>query len=213
MQEGGPDAPTNREAHFWTPVVLQDLAEAGHQGVLSCLGPTPAPPPTPCPHPRPVGSSRLFPWTLLASRPLPRQPDVSLAAAPGSGMQSWVEEEREKGTGGNWVRPPLPGTWTDPSAERICTPDPTTASLKLGGAGGRRAGLSEPRTGQPSCEQGASIRLRGPPRADPSPPLQWPEPSRICHLVSPGGLPGAWGRTSVDESPAHGTEASPAALA
>ena len=139
----------------------------GHQGVPSCLGPTPVRPPTPCPHPRPLGSPRLFPWTLLASGPLPRQPDVSLAAAPGSGVQSWAEEEREKGTRGNWVRPPLPGTWTDPSPKRICTPDPTTASLKLGGAGGRRQGLSFPCTGQSSCEQGASIRLRGPPWAAP----------------------------------------------
>ena len=72
--------------------------------------------------------------------PASRQPDVSLAAAPGSGVHRWAEEEREKGTRGNWVRPPLPGTWTDPSPERICTPDPTTASLKLGGAGGRRQG-------------------------------------------------------------------------
>ena len=35
LQEGGPNAPTNKEAHFWTSAVLQDLAEAcAHWGGL-----------------------------------------------------------------------------------------------------------------------------------------------------------------------------------
>ena len=57
LEEGGPDAPTNREAYFWTPVVLQDLAEAGPARGPELFGSYPSPSSRPLPPPQALGVS------------------------------------------------------------------------------------------------------------------------------------------------------------
>lgn len=58
LQEGGPNAPTNKEAHFWTSAVLQDLAEAGPPRGPELFGSYPSPSPHPLPRPQALGFSK-----------------------------------------------------------------------------------------------------------------------------------------------------------
>lgn len=98
LEEGGPDAPTNREAQFWIPVVLQGLAEAGPARGPELFGfyPSPSSPP-PAPTPGPWGLRDCFLGLCWHQGPFPGSQMCLWLQRPGLVCRAgWKKRERKE---------------------------------------------------------------------------------------------------------------------